>query len=171
MAILTKQEKPKTDDSQKIHPPVGEISDLLTFRLARLVALNDKIGGRWMKSRFNISLNEWRVLGLTKQYGPVRTGLIGDGLLMDKGQLSRIVRGLVDLGLIKAETGNSDARSVELTITEAGTEVHRETLNFAAARNDVVVAPLSQNECDEFMRLLQKITEHNEERLNLSGFE
>lgn len=141
---------------------------MLTFRLARLVAVNERSGNRWTRSEFGLSLNEWRVLGLTNAMEPVRTGRIGRLLLMDKGQLSRIVHKLADDGLIRTRPSEEDARSVDLEMTDKGRKLHDHTLARAAARNDVVVETLTRAECAEFMRLLQKITEHNEQLLDLA---
>ena len=145
----------------------GHISELLTFRLARLVAVNDKAGGRWMKSNFGINLNDWRVLGLVHEFGPVRVGLIADILLLDRGQVTRIVQGLVTRDLLKTNAGKEDGRSVELTLTDAGERIHQQTMSFASDRNKLVVAPLSEQETTQFLDILDKLTEHNEDLLNL----
>ncbi len=169
MELQSRSSEPSDEgDLDRVHPPIRAIADTLTFRLVRLVAVNDRAGNRWAHREFGLSLNEWRVLGLTHTLEPVRTGRIARLLLMDKGQQSRVVRQLVDKGLIDARQSETDARSVELTTTKSGQELHDRMLAYAAARNEVVVGTLTREECQEFLRLLQKMTEHNEELLDLA---
>ena len=49
---------------RKIHPPVKSIRDLLSFKVARFSALNQRLGGALIKKGFDLSLNDWRILGL-----------------------------------------------------------------------------------------------------------
>ena len=151
-----------------VHSPAEGITDLLTFRLARLVAVNSKAGNQWMKSNFGISLNDWRVLGLVHQYAPVRIGAISEILLIDKGQLSRVVKKLHQRGFLESAAASDDARSTKLSLTKMGHEVHDKTLEFAKQRNNLVVGSLSRSECNQFSKLIHKLTEHNEELLSLS---
>jgi len=143
------------------------ISELLTFRLARLVAVNDKAGARWMNSNFNIKLNDWRILGLVHEFGPVRVGLIADILMLDRGQVTRVVQGLVQRGLLESTAGKTDARSTELTLTEPGKQVQQQIMKFASDRNKQVVAPLSKEETEQLFAILDKLIEHNEDLLSL----
>ena len=151
------------DQTNEIHPPIRSLLDALTFRLARLVAVNDLSGTTRLRNNFGLSLNEWRVLGLTHALGPVGFGRIRRLLLMDKGQLSRTAKALTERGLLTTQPSPDDARAVELVLTKEGETLHDEVLSFTAARNEVVVATLTPEECREFLRLLQKITAHNEE--------
>jgi len=140
------------------HPPIGSIADLLTFRLARLVAMNDRSSSRSSVREFGLSLNEWRVLGLVHSLAPVRIGRIARILLMDKGQLSRVARRLVETGNLTSEPSADDARAAVLTTTPAGEALHARVLALHAVGNEDIVRPLSREECAEFLRLLDKIT-------------
>lgn len=151
-----------------IHPPITALPNALTFRLARLVAVNDAAGGAQFRAAFGLSLNEWRVIGLVQALGPVGFGRLRKSLLMDKGQLSRVLKALTSRALISARPVAGDARSVELLLTETGRALHDDALAFTTARNEVVVETLTQEECRQFMRLLEKITAHNAALANLS---
>jgi len=153
----------------QVHPPIHSILDAIAFRLARLAAVNERAGTVRFRSAYGISLNEWRVLGLAHALAPATVSAIRKVLLMDKGQLSRTVRQLSDAGLIETRPARNDSRSVEVTLTEAGQGLHNRILEFSRERNEAVVETLTPEECRELMRLLQKITAHNEELAMLAG--
>ncbi len=62
-----------------------------------------------------------------------------------------------------------DSRSVEVSLTEAGEKLHNRVLKFTAERNALVVGSLTEDECCEFIRILQKITLHNDSLSALAG--
>ena len=155
------------DVADPIHPPINSLPDALTFRLARLVAVNYHNGSRVFREAYGISLNEWRVLGLVSATSPVMFGHIRKILLIDKGQLSRIVKRLTDRGVLVARPSKNDARVIELTLSEEGQLLHDQVLRFTAERNEEVVATLTREECSEFIRILRKITVHTNELAGL----
>lgn len=154
------------EDGAQVHPTVDKITELLSFRLARLVAVNEQAGNHWTSTVFNLRLNEWRVLGLTRALEPVRFQEITRRLMMDKGQLSRIVKALVNRGVISTAPSREDRRSVLLSTTVQGRDLHDKVLPFAQERNEAVVGSLTRKEYAEFSRILQKITVHNEHLLD-----
>ena len=149
-------------DQHAVHPPVLDITQLLSFRLARFTAINDRNGHDWTMTYFGLRLNEWRVLGLTCAFEPIQFRDVARLLLMDKGQLSRTIKSLTDRGYLTTQVAVEDARSIEICATEKGRELHDRMLPFSKSRNDIVVEVLSSEECSAFMRILQKLTAHNE---------
>lgn len=144
-----------------VHPPVYQITDILTFQLAQLVAIHERYGGSGAAREFGVSLNEWRVIGLARALAPVRTGRIGDRLAMDKGQLSRVVRVLVDKGYLRTRPDELDARATLLELTDAGFDLHDRLLAFAADRNERIAEALTREECEMLMTLVGRLTVHN----------
>jgi len=152
-----------------VHPPIDTILDALTFRLARLTAVNHHTGSEKFREAFGLSLNEWRVIGVVNALSPITFGRLRNVLVMDKGQLSRVVKQLTARGILLTNPTPDDARVVELSLTESGAVLHNKVLKFTAMRNEVVVETLTREECLEFMRILQKITAHNEQLSELAG--
>ena len=147
------------------HPGIGDIRDLLTFRLATLAAANDRMGQVWLKSVFGLRLVEWRILGLTAAMEPVRFGDIARRLLIDKGQLSRQVKELVERELIKTVRDKDDQRTIRLVTTASGRALHDRALVMAYARNDVIVSALTEKETETLFRLLDKLQPFMDHRL------
>ncbi len=148
------------------HPGIGDIRDLLTFRIAMLAAANDRMGQNWLKSSFDLRVLEWRLLGLTAALEPVRFGAVARRLLIDKGQLSRLVKTLVERGLIETVPDEEDQRMIRLTTTEKGRTLHDRALLTAYARNDVVVSALTGAATETLFRLIDQLQPFMDHRLD-----
>lgn len=139
------------------HPPIRDIRDLLTFRLALLSQASDKIGQTWLAGEFGLRIVEWRVLGIVAAEGPARFRDVARTLVMDKGQLSRLVRTLVRRGLIASEPDRSDQRAVRLRLTDSGSRLHGQVLARALERNERVVSALTPEDARILFVLLDKL--------------
>ena len=122
-----------------------------------LAAANDRMGQRWLKASFDLRVLEWRLLGLTAALEPVRFGTVARRLLIDKGQLSRLVKTLVERGLIETVPDENDQRMIRLKTTDKGRTLHDRALLTAYARNDVIVSALTEAETETLFGLLDKL--------------
>lgn len=142
------------------HPRIGDIRDLLTFRIAMIAAAGDRVAQRWLGDEFALRLSEWRVLGTIAARQPIRFAEVARSLLIDKGQLSRLVNALAQRGLILAATDAEDLRTIRLGTTEEGRILHERVLARAFERNHLVVSALSQDELTTLFTLLDKLQPH-----------
>jgi DNA-binding MarR family transcriptional regulator len=143
------------------HPPVDTIMDVVTFRLARLVSINIRAGQHWTQRLFDLSLNEWWLLAVTQAHEPVRAGDMAELLVMDKSQLSRLIKSLVARKLIKSTPDPDDARATILGLTPKGAALFDKILAEVLRRNENVLAPLSPEEVLHLSDLLARLTDHN----------
>tara|TARA_B110000438_G_scaffold38748_1_gene38548 strand:+ start:206 stop:805 length:600 start_codon:yes stop_codon:yes gene_type:complete len=143
------------------HPAVSSIADLLSFKVARFSAINQRLGGYWFKKIFNLSLNDWRILGLTAAKQPIAFKIVQKTLDMDKGQLSRSVKVLVGRGYISTGPSALDGRAIDLRVTDVGKKLSIEMLNFSKSRNDIAVDCLTKSECEQFLQILKKLTDYS----------
>ena len=157
--IVTELTKTKT---ASVHPEIREITDALSFKIARLDAINERAGSHYFKLHHDITLNQWRILGLVSAMGPVPSREVRDKLLMDKGQFSRVVNQLIERGLILSRPRESNASSLLLELTEAGRALHKVLIRFTAERNARTAGALTREECKTFLRLLDKVVDHAE---------
>lgn len=157
------------ETSLSVHPPITAITDTLTFRTARFNLLLDRLGGSNFQKRFGITLNEWRVIGLTRATEKATVASIRAELAMDKGQLSRTVSSLAKRGLLETASGKTDRRVSHISLTPDGHALHDQILAEAISRNEKVVSCLSETECAEFLRLLGKLTDLAETRARQEG--
>ncbi len=143
------------------HPPIVSIEDVIVFKLARLVGLNERTGQRWTQKLFDLSINEWRLLALTQAHGPAHPGDLADLMLMDKSQLSRLIKALGAKGLIKNKLDPKDARAVVLSLTARGRTLYDDVIKEVIRRNERVLAPLSTAEVQVFDEMLGRLIDHN----------
>lgn len=139
------------------HPGIGDIRDLLTFRIAMIAAAGDRVAQRWLGKEYDLRITEWRVLGTVAACQPIRFSEVARSLLLDKGQLSRLVNALTLRGLIVAETDPDDLRTIRLTATDEGRALHDRVLARALERNQLVVSALTQDELTTLLKLLDKL--------------
>lgn len=150
-----------TPPEAKRHPEVTSIMDVVTFQMSRLVAINERAGQHWTSRLFDLSLNEWWLLAVTHAHSPIRAGNLADLLVMDKSQLSRLIKNLVGKKLIKSAPDPEDARATILSVTSKGCALHAIILKEVLCRNENVLAPLSPEEVEQFIDLLARLTDHN----------
>lgn len=151
---------PKSTERPSVHPEIADITDALSFKVARLNAINDRAGSYHYKLNHDVTLNQWRILGLVSAFGPVPSREVRERLYMDKGQFSRIVNQLVDRGLIHTRPLASNASALALDLTSAGRKLHDMLIRFTAERNAVTASVLTASECETLLRLLDKVGDH-----------
>ena len=151
-----------------IHPKVNAISDGLAFKLARLVAIHERHGNYNFSKKFDLSLNEWRVLGLANEMEPVFFRDIRIMMNIDKGQLSRAIKQLVKKEILLSTESKKDARLIEITTTLKGKKLHDKMLKFSVERNEEIIQGLTSEDLREFFRILEKITKSSISLVNKS---
>jgi len=109
-----------------------------------------------------VSRTEYDVLyTLSKCREPIRLGELNRRVLLSQPALSRMVERLVERGLVRREADAADARSIRLSLTEAGAAQQRSTgrrhaLNVSKAMNDAFDA----DEMRELMTLCSKLADN-----------
>ncbi len=148
------------------HPEVTSIEDVITFRLQRLVSINERAGHQWSERMFDVSLNEWRLLALIVARAPTRAGDMSDALLMDKSQLSRVIKSLLKKALIRNMTDPNDGRAIALQPTSKGIALHEKMMVEVLRGNERVLAPLDPKEVEALTTILDKLLDHAQELLS-----
>ena len=151
--------------SDRKHPAIATINDVITFRLHRLVAIGERAGHHWSERMFGISLNEWRLLALVVAHGPTRAGEMADAMVMDKSQLSRVIKALITKGLIRNTADPNDGRAIALLPTTKGRNLHDKVMVEVLSSNERVLAPLDPEEIEVLDRALNKMIANAQEML------
>lgn len=134
-----------------------DVRDLLSFRLALLVTLNDRAAQAELQRRFGFTLGEWRTLALVKALEPVAPGEVALQLVQDVALVSRRIAALVKRGLLLRAISRNDRRSATLRLSAAGRRLHGEIMTYAVPANREVIGDLSPDERRQFWRLLDRI--------------
>ena len=145
------------------------LSEALSFRLARMVVINDRLGSKYFRDQKGLSLSEWRIMGLVAEGAPATTSSIRDRLLMDRGLLSRVVKALCERGLLTSTPNPDDKRHTLLALTPEGQKLHDNCIVFTSERNASMTSVLTAHEIAEFSRVLDLLIDHNTNRLTQEG--
>ena len=87
----------------------------------------------------------------------VRAGALGDALLIRRSNMTKLVDALERRGLVRRLPSDLDRRSVELSLTPAGTATVDKIMPEVMGYEDSMLAPLSVHERRIFLGLLGKL--------------
>ncbi len=150
-----------TDGNQQA---AEHLTSFMTFRMARAHnKLNAQIS-HYLKIYSDITLVDWRVLRLLEAMGDTTMSQLSRLLQMDKGQLSRKIRGLVARKFVTSRMDLVDSRQQILRIDEAGRDLVRDVLPKVQERQRMLVEGISQRELEIFLDVLAKIDTASEAR-------
>jgi DNA-binding MarR family transcriptional regulator len=107
---------------------------------------------------FSLTRLEWHVLCAVFGEGTVRPSQIADYVGANRTQISRALRVLETKGLLTRGLGRDDRRSTEIILTEHGKEKIRTVLPGWRKANLHFHAKLGDEDLDELLRLLCKLT-------------
>lgn len=116
-----------------------------------------KVGEDWIRAR-ELSHEQAFVLGyLVQNPGAIQRD-IAEVSRTSAASVSSLLQGLERRGLIERRTEGDNARSKRVFATPAGTELIAGFDTAMAAADDVILAPLDQDERDTLHALLTKVT-------------
>lgn len=132
-------------------------SSFVTFRLARLQNSLNAQAIALLKSRAGLSLVEWRLIQILRIYGSASLTEAAGHMQMDKGQLSRKVKAMVDKGLLRVEGDDKDHRVQKLHLTEKAEDLSQQMMPTMEARQDLLLSEVSAEDLATFYSVLEKI--------------
>ena len=104
---------------------------------------------------------QFGVLVELNRHGPDDQVGLGGALALDRTTISVVVKNLEERGLVERTVSEKDRRSKPVSITKEGTFLIRAALPAAENAQDRMLAPLSEAERANFMRLLGKMANGN----------
>jgi len=136
------------------------VRQFLTFQVIRLAnALKANVTRRYL-SDFDLSVPEWRLLGMTIDFEPVRFSELVANSSMDKGQVSRTLQMLVKRGIVAARAVGRSAEGstpVILTVTPKGRRLYRTVLPVSQRNQARLLRMLSREERKSLYTTLNKL--------------
>jgi DNA-binding MarR family transcriptional regulator len=148
--------------------PAGEklnVEDFPSFLFWRVAnAIKTHLTGRYLEP-FDITLPEWRVLGLVARMSPAPFGELVQRSSMDKGQLSRTLRLIARRGLIKTSAIPADRRGrrsrnaarMEVRITAKGAALCQRIVPVARKTQMLLLEMMDENEKRTMLRVLRRL--------------
>jgi DNA-binding MarR family transcriptional regulator len=133
------------------------IRDLLSYRLHVVANLLSRGAAMRYRREFGVSLWEWRTIALLGAQAPLSLNELAAAAGLDKSQMSRVVAGLVERGLVARGADETDGRGVRLALTRSGEKLGEGLIRAAAERNDAFLGCLSPSERECLEAALQKL--------------
>jgi DNA-binding MarR family transcriptional regulator len=112
------------------------LDDLTSIRIVRLGDLLARSASRMIERRFGIRSVELRILMRLNRAPRLSVNELSRVLEVDKGWISRSLRGLEDRGLVRRTSHPTDTRSALMQLTDAGHTLCGEMLPYSKAHND-----------------------------------
>ncbi|WP_420403880.1 MarR family winged helix-turn-helix transcriptional regulator [Nisaea sp.] len=108
-----------------------DLDRFLPYRLAVIAARVSKALSTLYAERFGISIPEWRVIAHLARSERISVRDIQARVNLDKVKVSRAVSRLEAAGLVRKSAKASDARLLEISLSEAGWAVYRQIVPLA----------------------------------------
>lgn len=105
------------------------------------------------------SMAEARILYEIYEQGEISATDIANGLHVDKGYLSRILRRFEDKAVIQKEASHTDLRRSVISLTETGTRLAESLIAESNRHIAEKLADLSENDLERLTALMGEITE------------
>ena len=132
-------------------------SSFVTYRLAKLQSRLNAQGTAILKKKSGLSLVEWRVIQVIRMFDEPSLSQIADHVQMDKGQLSRKLKIMIEKGLLNSRRDAEDKRIQKLELTEKALEISENLMPVMQQRQHHLLADVTADELDLFYRIITKI--------------
>jgi DNA-binding MarR family transcriptional regulator len=149
-------EKVKTKKSGIPHKKVVDSS--VFFKLIRLVNLTARPFNEVIGKRFDLTLNEWRVMVVVASHPGCFATEVSDYTGLDKMSVSRALAALAKARRIDRVADAQDARRTHVTLSKLGVELFERIGESAAQREAQMFASLSEIEVTRLDTTLDKLT-------------
>lgn len=157
--VLDKRENPSPEPSDD-HP----LARFVTFRMSRIQAKLNAQATAILDRECGLSVIQWRAIAIIAILGETSPVAIARFGQLDKGLLSRKLKGLIADKLVKSRPDPFDQRSQLLSLTVRGRAIYDRMLPIMQARQQYLVAGLTEKELDAFLAALDKIDAASERR-------
>lgn len=137
--------------------PQDRLKRLLTYRFSRINARLNAQAVRVLHDATDLSLTEWRVLVMLDAFGSTNAAEMARRSALDKGQLSRCVKGLLERGLLASSSSPRDSRTQILEMTPEGRRVFDTARPSMRARQDVLTAALAPEALEQLHDALDRL--------------
>lgn len=134
------------------------IRELLSYRLHTVANLLSRGAELRYRRQFGVSLWEWRSIALLGAAAkPQSLNELARAAGVDKSQMSRVVSGLAERGVVLREADAVDGRGVRLALSKAGRKLYGGLIRAAAERDEAFRGCLSPRERKVFDVVLAKL--------------
>lgn len=132
-------------------------SSFVTFRLARLQSSLNAQATALLSSKSGLSLVEWRLIQVLRMHADASLTEIASIIQMDKGQLSRKIKSMIDKGLLQVQKDKHDLRVQHLSVTAKAEQLSARMMPTMEARQQALLAEVSDEDLAVFYSVVDKL--------------
>lgn len=135
------------------------LNELVTFQVTHLANKLNAQSTYILQKHSDLKLVEWRVLRQMATIGQVSSIMnLAADMMIDKGQLSRTLKGMARKGLVTVEAAEEDHRTHLVRTTRAGEAMFADVQRVSRNRQAFLTADVSEEDLSVFMRVLETIS-------------
>ena len=123
-----------------------DLEKFFPYRLARLAEQVSLATAQVYRTRFSLGRDEWRVMAALAQGDEMKTGDVLGRTTMEKMQVSRALAKLERDGLVERSPDPGDGRAWLVRLRPAGLALYRKIVPMVQAREEYLLADLSEAE-------------------------
>lgn len=109
------------------------------------------------KTRFGLSVPEWRVMAVLGDAGPLTQRELTRLTIMDKVAVNRACKVLEERELVSRHPNEHDGRSHRLQLTQSGARMHGEIMPLALEMERRLFSNFTLEEIEQFRYLLGRV--------------
>lgn len=143
--------------SDHVPPSFRTPSSFVTFRLAKLQSSLNAQATAILKSQSGLSLVEWRLIQTLRMFENASLTRLASIAQMDKGQLSRKIKAMVEKGLLHVEADKHDQRVQHLKLTTKAERLSGRMMPTMEARQALLLEEVSEDDLATFYSVVDKI--------------
>ena len=148
------------------HKPASflNMSSFVTFRLSKLQSSLNAQASSILKQNSDLSLVEWRIIQVVRMFEGVTSSMIVDHVQIDKGQLSRKIKGMIEKGLLESERNQDDKRVQKLILTEKALSISEMLMPTMKERQKNLLSEVTPDELELFNGVIDKLEKASKKR-------
>lgn len=137
-----------------------DLINFMPFRLNRLAFEVSTELAKVYQERFNIDVVEWRIMVTLATSEPCTAQHVVRSTRTHKSRISRGVKRLMEVGLIKRQENTTDAREIKLSRSAKGRRLYEKMEPLILEQEQNILACLSKDEQKRFSSIMEKLEDH-----------
>lgn len=133
------------------------ITELLNYRMASLLAASGASVIRVCEGRFGISRREWHLLGLLQAFGPQSPSDLALSCHLDRARVSKAISMLSSKKLVRRVASPGDRRRAIVELTDSGAKLHAEVFEEVSSINALLLKGICDEQLAELDGLLLQL--------------
>jgi len=134
------------------------LNEFMPYQLANLAQRVSGNLSHTYRTRFNLTIPEWRVIACLGERGRTTAKVIGQSSFMDKVKTSRAIKSLNEKGILSKEQDPHDSRSTWLSLSRKGHKLYNDLIPYALEWERGFMGALKSKERQQLKEIVAKLS-------------